>query len=384
MPTRTEHLLRSHADHLDAAAPPISLDEILGGANVAAPDGAVDSVGRWGRSRLALVAASVVVAIGLTLALTRAAGPAQFDAAAVPPLPDDLPTTGIALMPEEQLTLAMATDVILGECMSEAGFDYVAPTTDELIAVHGQWNPHPVLGIRRRGAAERLGYQLSDVGGLGTAAQAAAFRNMTEEERSAYVDALTNNDDSQGIEIIGPDGQPTGVSRPDETGTCWGVVSEATPHPDHEIYAYQSVIGGESLLLSDTVLAEPRVAESLSEWRRCVVDAVTASRRAESLPANTESMTPDSLARTFASFEDVQDGLPSPTADEVAVAVADVECQRTTELQRVWAEVQADVHRWQLGEDVRYYDDLTAMLRENVLWATDLLADRGIVPPPLD
>jgi hypothetical protein len=333
---------------------------------------------RRSRSRWTFMAASAaVVAVGLgTVAAAgyRSGGETTAGPISTVPLPGDVPPTGIHLSPEDQLALSMANDVLTADCMADAGFEFVAPTEDELIVLNGWWNPHVVLGIQREGAARRVGYHSIEVGGFGTGSQAARYDAMEQAERDGYLAALTPDEDAPAVEIELPGGETGGLSY--QPGGCGNVPRSVFLETDgHQLWV--DVAAGESWeTINEAAIADERVSDALAQWRTCVEEAT-----------GLEADTPDELARRYAFVERLVDGQAVTDvvelASEIDVAMADVRCQGEAELPEVWYTVHTEVTRAQLGADVEHYDELARRQQANVATARRILGNHGVVPPSL-
>jgi hypothetical protein len=262
--------------------------------------------------------------------------------------------------------------------MAAAGFDYLAPTDDELIALSGDWEPHPILGIRRQGAARRVGYHPAELGGLGTATQAAQLDAMELDQRERYLEALVSYDDGlPPVEIERPDGQPATMSRAQGSGCLLDAEAAFEDTAGHWAVVEEASSDG-SEPAAEEVGRDQQVGEALAAWAGCVQAAV-----------GVEASTPDELARRYAFIERVgADGQVAadvtPLADEIEVAVVDARCQTETGLQATWFAADAAAVRARLGADAVHYDDLTRLQIANVATARQILEERGIEPPSLD
>lgn len=320
-------------------------------------------------------AAAIAVLVGGIAAVTslRDSSPVsdQPDRTA-PPRPDDLPATGVMFSPEDALVLSVAQDTLIAECMTAKGVEYPIPTTDELIAVFGEWQPHAVLGIQRAGAARRVGYHSVGVGGFGTPSQANARQLMDPAQREAFSIAL------QGPELAAAT-TPEAVTDPDtgqvNVGGCWGQVYVATPDNDEEHRAAVNEAGNIGEMapsgsgFDDVALDDQRVRDALDTWSTCV----------ETLTGE-QADTPNELARRF--LADNYEG--SANAEEVGIATTDAECQQEADLWTTWYSVVAELTRNRLGPDAGLYDDWTRARVEMVNAARATLSDRNIELPSLN
>lgn len=377
MSTDLDRALADAAAHLDDIAPTITIDELLGGAgqrDVLIP------LTRSGPTRrrpalLAAAAAAVAALVAGMVAVVSLRGSTSLSdqpAQTAPPRPDDLPATGVVFLPEDALALSVAQNTLIAECMAAKGFDYPLPTTDELIAAFGEWQPHAVLGIQRAGAARRIGYHSSGVGGFGTPSQTSANQLMDPDQRAAF-----------SVTLEGPDlaaaTTPEDVTDSDtgqvNAGGCWGQVQADSLNNDETLRAAVNEAGdlGEMAPsgagFDDVALDDQRVQDALATWSRCV-EARTGQRAG----------TPNELARRF--LDGNYDG--SATAEEIGVAAADAECQQESDLWATWYTVVAELTRQQLGVDAGLYDAWTRARVEMVDAARNTLADRNIEPPSLD
>lgn len=279
---------------------------------------------------------------GAYLTPTTHPGPAAMLVAA-PPLPDDVPATGLTFTPEQWLLHLMAIDTLHRECMAAAGFVYPPPSDAVLVQAMGEWGPGPLQGIRRAGAARATGYHTENVGFLNGGED---FQDhFTDAEREAFSEAL------------GGGGQ---------TGGCYPEVEAQLPMFDG-MKAW-TVVGD----LREQALADPRVIDALDAWGDCVEAAV-----------GERAATPNELARRYAFVDgDPNDG--AADEHEKQVAVADADCQHQADLERTFFVALTDRERVVMGDRVDEYDqwarELTAVLERSA----QVLDERGIVLPSLD
>lgn len=345
---------------IDLVATPIATDEVV----VRDRTTNVTSPRKWsGAARPALLvaraAAVVVVVAGASTIAVHQLG-RNLDLASPPPRPSDLPATGVVFSPEDLLTLFVAENTLIAGCMAEKGWDYPRPTADELVVMFGAWSPHPVLGIQRAGAARRIGYRLSEVGGLGSPGQW-DFPGMDPEQRAAFL-----------IDLEGPAAAPSaeGEITPGTAtvGGCRGEVQLPSLSADEAMRAAVNDAAGfgqgapSGAGFDDVAIDDPRVEDALREWSTCV--ATRTGERAD---------TPNELARRLLDRND--DDVADST--EIDVAVADAECQRAADLWSVWFTVVAELTRERLGQRAGLYDDWTRARVELVESA------RAVVTAPL-
>ena len=379
MSTDLDRALSDVAAQLDDAAPPITVDEILN-AHDDAEHAVLIPLTRTVQTRrrpLLFVAAAAAVAalvagIVAVTSLRDSSSVSDQPGQTAPPRPDDVPATGVVFSPEDALALSVAHDTLIAECMADKGFDYPLPTTDELIAAFGEWQPHAVLGIQRAGAARRVGYHSAGVGGFGTPSQASANQLMDAAEREAF-----------GIALEGPElaaaTTPDAVTDPETgrvlVGGCWGQVQAAALNNDEDLRAAVNEAGNIGEMapsgagFDDAALNNPRVQDALDTWSTCVE-----TRTAE------QADTPNELARRF--LDGNYDG--SANSEEITVAAADAECQQEADLWTTWYTVVAELTHNRLGADADLYDDWTLARVEMVNSARTTLADRNIELPSLD
>lgn len=379
MSTDLDRALSDAAAHLDDTAPPITVDEILN-AHDDAEHAVLIPLTRTVQSRrrpLLFVAAAAAIAalVAGVVAINSSRDSSSVSdqpGETAPPRPGDLPATGVVFAPEDALAVSVAQDTLISECMADKGFDYPLPTTDELIAAFGEWQPHAVLGIQRAGAARRVGYHSVGVGGFGTPSQASAIQLLDAGQREAFGIAL------EGPELLAAT-PPDAAREPDtgrvNAGGCWGQVQATALNNDEELRAAVNEAGkiGEMAPsgagFDDAALRDQRVRNALDTWSTCVE-----TRTGE------QADTPNELARRF--LESNYDG--SATAEEIAVAAADAECQQESDLWTTWYTVVAELTRNRLGTDADLYDDWTRARVEMVNFARATLTDRNTDLPSLD
>ncbi len=385
MSTNLEQQLMRFAELLDESAPTITGDEIVSAAEHAG--GSPTIMLRAHRSqqrssRVAAFAAAAVLVVGLTgligVTVWRSDGPESVSDRpddSPPPRPSDLPATGVVFRPEDALTVSLATETLIAECMAAQGIDYPIPTTDELIAGFGEWQPHAVLGIRRAGAAQRIGYHSSGVGGFGTASQANFVELLDPALRDQYTRALVGPDLA---EATTPDDVTLTREGRITTGGCTGVAGVALGNfvdLDEQMRArvYDSAglddVSPSGSGFEDVAINDERVKSSLATWSSCVEQ-----RTGE------QASTPDELARRY--LDGRYDA--SATDEEIATAVADADCQQQAQLWTTWYTVVAELTRDQLGAEAPIYDDWTRLRTQAVQSAKAVLDDRGIQPPDLN
>lgn len=260
---------------------------------------------------------------------------------AAPPLPADVPATGLSVTPEEWMLLTVAGETLRRECMADAGFVY-PPTPDAvLVQAMGEWGPSPMQGIRRAAAARATGYHAASVGFLNGGSD--YNESLSEDERNDFLAAL------------GGDG-----------GGCYAVAEAQLPSFD----------GMKSWAVTGDVraqaLEDPRVIAVLDAWGDCVEAAV-----GERAP------TPNELSRRYA-FADGDPFEGEADDHEKAVAVADAECQAQVDLETIWFTAVTDRERVAMGDRVGEYDEWARQLQISLAAAAQVLADRGIVLPSLD
>lgn len=329
---------------IDLVATPIEADEIVTASQRTAKVTPLRQ--RDGEARPALlvarVAAVVVVIVGVaTIAVQRS--DRSLDLTSVPPRPSDLPATGVVFSPEDALTLFVAENTLIAECMAAKGWDYPRPTADELVVMFGAWSPHPVLGIQRAGAARRIGYRSAEVGGLGSLSEGNALHYVDPLKRAAFLADLEGSDAAPSDEGEITPGAVT-------VGGCRGELQVASVMADDAMRVAVNDAAGFGQLapsgtgFDDVAINDPRVEDALREWSTCV-----AARTGERVD------TPNELARRLL---DRNDGDVADST-EIDVAVADAECQQDADLWTVWYTVVAELTRERLGQRAGLYDDWT-------------------------
>jgi hypothetical protein len=352
MSTDLDRALSDAAAHLDDTAPPITVDEILNAHDDPEHAVLIPLTRTVPTRRRPLLFVAAVAAIAALVAGVVAINSSR-DSSSVsdqpgetaPARPGDLPATGVVFAPEDALAVSVAQDTLISECMADKGFDYPLPTTDELIAAFGEWQPHAVLGIQRAGAARRVGYHSVGVGGFGTPSQTSAIQLLDAGQREAF-----------GIALEGPElaaaTPPDAATEPDtgrvNAGGCLGQVQATALNNDEELRAAVNEAGkiGEMAPsgagFDDAALHNPRVRNALDTWSTCVE-----TRTGE------QADTPNELARRF---------LDSNYDDSAT----------------------AEVTRNRLGTDAELYDDWTRARVETINSARATLTDRNIALPSLD
>lgn len=302
-----------------------NLEAILTGTNIIRVSNEADSPRR--RGALLAVAASAAVLVGAaglvwaTTARTDEVTPA--DLAALPPMADDLPLTGKAWLPETELAVNMAAEVLRVDCYQDAGLDVQGRTPADWI-VFGQWQAHPVLGIRRAGAARMLGY-------------ANQFPDPSTDIDSEVIDSCRQQVNRQF------DGEYLATGEP-----LRGLI--------------------ENQLQDRADLAaerDPRVQAALETWSECISSATGKT-----------ATTPNDLARQFK--------FGGADGDDIPVAVADVDCQASADLETTWYTVVTEYERAMVGDDIDDYDTLVRVRYDFIDQARSLLTERGITIPSLD
>jgi hypothetical protein len=229
-----------------------------------------------------------------------------------------------------------------------------------------------VLGIQRAGAARRIGYHSAGVGGFGTPSQTSAIQLMDADEREAFGIAL------QGPDLAATTTPSAGVASDAggvNVGGCLGHVQAGALESDEELRRAVNEAGNMGQMAPSgagfdaAALEDQRVRAALDTWSSCV-DTRTGQ----------QADTPNELARRF--LDGNYEG--SATADEIAVAITDAECQQESDLWATWYTVVAELTRHRLGADADLYDAWTRARVEMVNTARDALADRSIELPSLD
>lgn len=281
---------------------------------------------RTGRRWLGTAAAALVTsAVGAVfVAETRGSDEVTpADLATLPPMADDLPSTGKAWLPETELAVSMAAEVLRMDCYQDAGYDVQGRTRADWITF-GQWQAHPVLGIRRAGAARTLGYTNQ-------------FADSSTDIDSDVIDSCRQQVNRQF------DGQYLAIAEP-LRGTIENQLQDRA-----DLAAQQ----------------DPRVRAALDTWSNCISSATDIT-----------ATTPNDLARQFKFGEADQDDIP--------VAVADVECQASAELETTWYTVVTEYERAMIGDDIDAYDTLVRVRSDFIDDARSLLSERGVAIPSLD
>ena len=348
--------------HIDVLASPLTLDEVADGDAPPIPLAADAARSRPARTATLVIAAAAVIAIGVVSLASRSTG-SEPHAVSPPPLPAGLRATGVMYSPEDALTLTVANDVSVAECMTKKGFNYPMPTSDELIAMSGEWHPHPVLGIGSAGAARRIGYHLAGTNGLGSPSQLNAVQLMEADQRDAFLTALG--------------GPPT--SSPGDAavnGGCSGEVRGPTVDNDERLRAAVNAAAGigqgamSGTGFDDQALADTRVKDALRSWSECVETAT-----------GEKAGTPNELARRYLDRSGY-DGSASPK--EIKVATADAQCQERTQLWTVWYTAVAELTRQRLGDKAGMYDQWTRARTKDVEDARAAIAAHGVELPSLN
>jgi hypothetical protein len=293
---------------------------------------------------------------------TTEPGPSPVFADA-PPTPDGLPATGATWTQQQALTVAMASEVLDRECMARAGYEFDPTSEARWVDMFGGWQPADPMGSIGARAASVWGYRFPEVQ---PSPFDAFYTALTPAEQAAVDLAESGREVDPGVPLTTPSGGEFGSVT--HAGGCRGEVDAAFGGLTTIVELYRADVSrltnGPAQALA---IHDDRVVTVLDAWRTCVRAAVSE-----------DAATPDDLARRYAFNESAAD------EHEKAVAVADATCQATTDLQTIWATALTDRERALMGDELATYDELTRMRVEILATATQVLADRGIVPPSLD
>lgn len=235
---------------------------------------------------------------------------------------------------------------ITAECMRSRGFEYIA-LDPELAAVGGggaqpggsggggEGGGVSDVGVASPGSEDvaAYGYGISTLdteqegGGDATGdPNEEIVAGMSEAEKAAYETALE-----------GDGGDDGGCY-----GTAYKQIMGDRSRPEDVIQAEFSDLVGEADALAERAQRDDRIVGALEDWASCMADA-----------GHTGFTTPDEAMESIqARFIEIQeaeggasDDLATLQADEVKLAVADSECQASSELEQVRYEVQVELEQ---------------------------------------
>lgn len=265
---------------------------------------------------------------------------------AAPPLPADVRPTGMYTSAEEWMAVLVAREELTRECMARAGIEYPAIPDDVLIQTQGQFGITAGLSVHGRAAAAATGYHTVDDGILNGGAHD-ILSEMSSDEQDAYRAALGG-------------GTSTGCLA--ETSAAMGNLGDNGP-----MRAW-GVVGD----IRQQAFDDPNMIAALDSWGPCVIDAV-----------GERAANPNELARMYA-FENGHPSEGQATEHERAVAVADFDCQRQVDYERVWYTAVVERERVAMGDRVGEYDQWVREYQSIIAAAQQVLDERGIVLPALD
>jgi hypothetical protein len=280
------------------------------------------------RRAICAASAAVLVVTGCGSAETPAVVMKSTRAASmVLPIASYLPTV------DEYAVIQRAHGIIERQCMAERGFDWVPPepyTGD----VFGREVDRRYRYVLDSDIAAEFGYHVVGAGAPDEADSALDDAGMA---------ALSGEDESA-----------------EEPGGCMAEAIERLaggmthieagglnlPYPVHEV----------NFDAFSRSQQDPRVRAALGNWSTCMAErGYDVSDPVNYLP------------------EDFDIGTPEPSAAEVDMALVDVECQTSTDLVRVWFEVDSELQRTMLGERADVFAQITREYQELLRRATGVV-----------
>lgn len=238
---------------------------------------------------------------------------------------------------EEQLVVELAQSTLVSECLDKLGLTFPSPTDDELIAAMGDWQPSGVLGIGRAGAARSLGYRSAPP------IQERAFEQLNQLSGDKQHELVTAQE------------------------RCWQQIRETLGRDESRRSDLSNALFGVDETQGERWRSDLNLEQAIAAWQTCINAAV-----------GVEADTPNTLARQFAFSEE-------PASDrEREIAVADVDCQRQSDLERIFYETRTVGLAEELGGRAHLLNEYGALTEQLLARATAVLADRSITPPSLD
>lgn len=259
-------------------------------------------------------------------------------------------------MSEEAREVTRAAQALIAQCLKDQGFDYDEPYLSDQVIREGE-------GMSPTEWAAAYGFGFATSAGAETGSPAVAPRSPAEQQ--AYLEALYGPEPTEPAQ----DEQP---SYDWTTQGCLGsAYHEATDGID-ALYADadHALVLGEIDALAEAVLADAQVQEVDEAWADCMADGgypdlanpAAAADRALGWWQDVVEVVTDEPGQVGASDGDP---VPSPSPDspadrEIALAVADVECQLSVDHAAIVQQV-----RWQHEQElVETYPHELAALRD--------------------
>jgi hypothetical protein len=280
-----------------------------------------------------------------------------------PPLAAGLPSTGKAWTPQGNLTVGLASDVLLRECMVSKGWKYPAVSPAEFAArLGGAWESGPVLGAIGLGNATRNGYHFLDLKATDPVDEWIRGLDRTDQERLSA--------DLSGGDPHLQAADPSGAPQQPASDSCVGkMAAQLGPAYDEQEVLRQRV---ESQLdqekAQNAAKNDPAVKVALASWSSCLETAV-----------GEKALTPSEMMRRY-----LGDKAPVLNDREKQIAAADVECQRKVDLWSTYYTALANRERTLMRAAVTTYDELVRLRQTLVATAKQVLAERNIAVPSLD
>lgn len=246
---------------------------------------------------------------------------------------------------EESNTQALRGEELVAECMAEYGFEY--SPSDSVVT---QTFPDPDIPEGTREYAEQYGYGIAtDPTGMWASNRESWYEPDANNE---YVAAMSESEQQAYYAALNGTPPPEGEPWPPRDQGCYG-------------WAYDQVnpdLGAHSALLDEmqqaqeASLAGPRMQELHVAWAACMadaghpdfpepIDARTAAMNAlNSASAQTYGELPESptTEQIAAAERQIQPLLAEAVPDEIALAVADFDCQEQVDYQRISDEVDLE------------------------------------------
>jgi hypothetical protein len=244
-----------------------------------------------------------------------------------------LPIASYMLAADEYAVVQRAHGIIEQKCMAERGFDWIppAPYTGDVFGRQVNRRYRYVLDSE---IAAEFGYHVVGSG-------------RPEESDSSLSDA----------ELVALSGDDEFAEEP---GGCMGAAIKQLsggmkytesgglnlPYPVHEV----------NFASFSRSQQDPRVRAALDKWSTCMTErGYEVSDPVNYLPAEFDI------------------GTPEPSTAEIDMALWDVECQKTTDIVRVWFDVDSEIQRKMLGERAEVFARITQENAELLRRATDVV-----------
>lgn len=227
------------------------------------------------------------------------------------------------------VALATARWIETRECMAERGFDFPASATEDSPL------PEQPLGIDDLDLAREFGYRAPPRPNLPDTL--ASFRERLDPgEQQAFDEAYIGTAPGEMVEVDLPGGNDTEVGIGQE-GTCWVEARTAVEGDAVRYTALRTAIDDIANKAAGDAMNDDRVLAALDEWSACMA--------AEGFDFK------DPLSAAEAQLTTAGDSA-TPSAVEIAQAVADVECKTSTGLVETFRTVRNGYEQRAVDENV--------------------------------